>query len=140
MVSPTRPRGLIVVVVVHCLAGFLSLVGGVVPSAFSLTAQTEGLGFLQFLAPILPTVLIVLGLFYLVLAYGLWNGFRWAWVAEVTFILAHVVADIGFVAARTFALDKLIGLAVILAILGYLQIPPVRTYFGTKAVPPSAGV
>lgn len=130
MKSLRRPRGLIVVIAVQVLAGLLSLLGGIIPSAFSLTSEAQGLGFLQFLAPDLPIVLIVLGVFYLSLSYGLWKGYRWAWASEIVFILLHVVADIGFIASRSFALDKLIGLVIIVLILCYLLLPGVRAYFG----------
>lgn len=125
-----RPRGLIVVICVQVLAGLLSLLGGIVPSAFSLTGQAQGLGFLEFLAPVLSIVLIVLGVFYLGLSYGLWKGYGWAWVATIVFILVHIVADIGFVASRSFAIDKLVGLVAIGLILWYLLRPGVREYFG----------
>ncbi len=59
MKSPTRPHGLIVIIFVQVLAGLLSLIGGIVPSVFSVTPQMQGLGFLQFLAPVLSLVLIV---------------------------------------------------------------------------------
>jgi len=128
--SLTRPYGLIVIIIVQVLAGLLSLIGGIVPSVFSLSSQAQGLGFLQFLAPVLPTVLIVLGVFYLSLSYGLWKGYGWVWATEIVFILVHIVADIGFVASRSFAIDKLIGLVIILLILCYLLLPGVRAYFG----------
>jgi hypothetical protein len=130
MKSLARPRGLIVIISVQVLAGLLSLIGGIAPSAFSLTSQAQGLGFLQFLAPVLPAVLIVLGVFYLSLSYGLWKGYGWVWITEIVFILVHIVADIGFVASRSFAIDKFIGLVVILIILWYLLRPRVRAYFG----------
>ena len=130
MKSLTRPRGLIVISIVLSLAGILSLIGGIIPSAFSLSSQTINLGFLQFLAPVLPIILIVLGVFYLGLSYGLWKGYRWAWAENVVFILIHIVADIGFVASRSFAIDKVVGLAIIVSMLGYLLLPRVRAYFG----------
>lgn len=129
MKSFTRPRGLVAVIIIQVLAGLLSLIGGIVPSAFSLTSPAQGLGFLQFLAPFLPITLVVLGVFYLILSFGLWKGYSWAWIASIVFILVHIVADIGFVASRSFALDKLIGLVVILTILWYLLRPRVRAYF-----------
>ena len=49
----------------------------------------------------------------------LWKGDSWAWTANVVFILIHIVADIGFVASRSFAIDKVIGLAVIVSMLGF---------------------
>jgi hypothetical protein len=130
MKSLKRPNGLIAVIIVQVIAGLLSLIGGIIPSLFSLNASGQNLGFLQFLAPELSLVLIVLGVFYLSLSYGLWKGYSWAWVASIVFILVHIVADFGFVASRSFAIDKLIGLAVIGAILLYLLLPGVRAYFG----------
>lgn len=129
MKSLTRPRSLIAISSIQALAGVLSLVGGIVPSVFGLTAQSQNLGFLQFLAPVLSPVLIVLGVFYLSLSYGLLRGYRWAWVANVVFILVHIVADIGFVASRSFAIDKFVGLVVIGLMLSYLLLPGVRAYF-----------
>lgn len=125
----TRPPGLMVIIIIQVLAGLLSLIGGIIPSVFSLPTHMQSLGFLQFLAPVLPTVLIILGVFYLSLCYGLWKGYGWAWSAEVVFILVHIVADVGFVASRSFAVDKLVGLVIILTILWYLLRPSVRVYF-----------
>jgi hypothetical protein len=130
MKSLKRPPGLIAVIAVQVLAGSLSLIGGIVPSAFSLTSHMQGLGFLQFLAPVLPSVLIFLGVFYLSLSYGLWKGYSWAWVASIGFEIVHIVADIGFIASRSFAIDKFVGLVVILLMLWYLLRPGVRAYFG----------
>lgn len=124
-----RPKGLIFVIIVQVLAGLLSLIGGLVPSAFSLNAHSANLGFLQFLAPVLSTVLIILGGFYLTLSYGLWKGYSWAWTSNIAFIFVHIVADIGFVASRSFALDKFVGLVILLAFLWYLLRPGVRAYF-----------
>jgi hypothetical protein len=61
-----------------------------------------------------------------------WQGRRWAWTAAIAFEVVHIVADIGFVLDRSFALDKFVGLIVILAILSYLTRPAVRAYFCSK--------
>lgn len=118
MKSLKQPKGLMVIIFVQVLAGLLSLIGGIIPSVFSMSAQTQNIGFLQFLAPFLSIVLIVLGIFYLGLSFGLWKGYRWAWTASVVFILVHSVADIGFVASRSFAIDKFVGLVIIGLMLG----------------------
>jgi hypothetical protein len=130
MKSLKQPKGLMVIIFFQVLAGLLSLIGGIIPSVFSMSAQTQNLGFLQFLAPFLSIVLIVLGIFYLGLSFGLWKGYRWAWTASVVFILVHSVADIGFVASRSFAIDKFVGLVIIGLMLRYLFLPGVRAYFG----------
>lgn len=127
---PGRPRGLAVVVTVDVLLGLLSTVGGLGALAATAVVSAESLGFLQILAPVLALVLIAFGVFFLVISYGLWRGNGWAWTAAIVFAIAHVIADVGFAASRSFALDKFIGLAVLLGTLYYLTRPRVRAYFG----------
>jgi hypothetical protein len=125
----SRPRGLILVVILEVLVGLLSLLGGITALFLHNLPQAQGLGFLQILAPVLPLVEISLGIFFLILSYGLWRGYRWAWMLTIIFEIVHIIADIGFIASRSFALDKIIGLALILATLYYLLRPNVRAYF-----------
>ncbi|GAC1645794.1 MAG: hypothetical protein NVS4B12_12160 [Ktedonobacteraceae bacterium] len=131
----TRPRGLILVILVEALLGVLSLVGGVTSLSLHSLPQPQGLGFLQVLAPVLPSVMIVLGMFFLVLCFGLWMGYRWAWTMTIIFELVHIIADIGFIASRSFAVDKIIGLIIIIGTLYYLTRPTVRAYFHTTGLP-----
>ncbi len=128
--SMARPRGIAVVVALQVLLGIFSIVGGIGSLSAPNLAQPQGLGFLQALAPVFPLVLIVVGVFFLVVSYGLWRGYGWAWTLTIAFDIIHIVADIGFVVSRSFALDKVIGLAVILGMLFYLTRPRVRAYFG----------
>jgi hypothetical protein len=97
----------------------------------------QGLGFLQILAPVLPIVMITLGIFFLILCYGLWRSYRWAWTLTIVFEIVHIIADIGFIASRSFAIDKMVGLVFILGTLYYLLRPNVRAYFGKVATTPS---
>ncbi len=129
--APARPRGLGAVVAADVVLGLLGIAGGVGSLlAAGALPRPQGLGFLQPLAPVFPALLIVLGAFFLVTSVGLWRGQRWAWTATLVFETVHIVADVGFIADRSFALDKLVGLALIVAILVYLTRPRVRAYFG----------
>ncbi|HEY8745152.1 MAG TPA: hypothetical protein VIU62_18840 [Chloroflexota bacterium] len=65
----------------------------------------------------------------LIQGYGLWRGLAWAWTLALVFETIHVVADIGFIADRSFAVDKLVGMVIILCSLAYLTRPGVRAYF-----------
>ena len=127
--SIARPRGLIVVIVLEVLVGLLSIVGGITSLSLHNLPLPQGLGFLQVLAPVLPIVMISLGVFFLILCYGLWRGYRWAWLLTIIFEIVHILVDIGFIASRSFALDKIIGLILIIATLYYLLRPKVRAYF-----------
>jgi len=129
--SAIRPRRLAAVVAADVVLGLLGITGGVGSLlAAGALPQPQGLGFLQPLAPVFPLVLIILGAFLLVTSVGLWHGWRWALTATLVFEIVHIVADIGFIADRSFAVDKLVGLALIVAILVYLTRPSVRAYFG----------
>jgi hypothetical protein len=109
--------------------GGLSLIGGVGALASGTVFAPTGLGFLQVLAPVLPVAMIGIGAVQLVMAIGLLRGLKWAWTLAVGFELVHTLADVGFVMDRSFALDKLVGLSIILASLAYLLRPSVRDYF-----------
>jgi hypothetical protein len=124
-----RPRGIAIVAVIQFLFGALSVIGAIGSLSVSRLPPPRGLGFLQPLAPVFPIVLLVVGAFLLLLSFGLWRGLRWAWTLTLAFESVHVIADIGFVAARSFALDKIIGLAIIAGMLIYLTRPRVRAYF-----------
>ena len=72
--------------------------------------------------------MIGIGAVQLVMAIGLLRGLKWAWTLAVGFELVHTLADVGFVMDRSFALDKLVGLIIIVATLAYLLRPSVRDY------------
>lgn len=129
-ITTKRPRGLILVIILEVLVGLLSVVGGVTSLSLPDLPQPQGLGFLQFLSPVLPIVMILLGVFFFILSYGLWKGYGWSWTLSIVFEIVHIIADIGFIASRSFAVDKIVGLVFILGILYYLTRPGVRAYFG----------
>ena len=132
-----RPRGVGVVATIDLIMGGLSVLGGLsaVTTGWTPVAAPTGLGFLQVLAPELPALLLGIGVILLVQGYGLWRGLAWAWTLAVVFETIHIVADIGFIADRAFALDKVVGLVIILGSLAYLTRPGVRTYFGKAQAP-----
>lgn len=73
---------------------------------------------------------LCLGAFVLLISYGLWIGRRWAWIATIVYAYIHSIADLGFIANRSFAVDKCIGLFIFLGQLYDLLRPNVRAYFG----------
>ena len=132
-IAPARPRGLIIVIILQILTGFLSFIGGA--TAMFLTSHLptpQGLGFLQILAPVFPVVMVLLGLFFFITSYGLWRGYRWGWTATIVFNIIHIIVDFGFIADRSFAADKIVGLVFIVGTLLYLSLPGVRAYFAAN--------
>jgi uncharacterized membrane protein (DUF2068 family) len=123
-----------VIVAINLIMGTLSLLGGLNSVGTGWGPGAASLGFLQFLAPVLAQAMIVIGTLQLVLGYGLWRGLAWAWTLAVAFEVVHTVADIGFIADRTFAIDKFVGMTIILGSLAYLLRPSARAYFHNHAV------
>jgi hypothetical protein len=130
-----RPFGVGVVATIDAIMGGLSILGGLGSLAVTSLPAPAGLGFLQFLEPVLPESMLGIGAIQLVMAYGLWRGLPWAWTLAVVFETIHVLADIGFVADRSFTLDKLVGLVIIVGSLAYLLRPSVRAFFGRAQAP-----
>ncbi|HLG65022.1 MAG TPA: hypothetical protein VKY19_24005 [Ktedonosporobacter sp.] len=132
-IAPTRPRGLIIVIIIQVLTGLLSFVGGVTATfLFSHLPPPQGLGFLQILAPVFPMVMTFLGIFFFITSYALWKGYKWGWTATIVFNIIHIVVDFGFIAARSFSADKIVGLVFIVGTLLYLFLPGVRAYFAAN--------
>lgn len=52
--------------------GTLSVLGGLSSLGTGWGRDAAGLGFLQFLAPVLPQAMVVIGALQLVLGYGIW--------------------------------------------------------------------
>jgi hypothetical protein len=127
-----RPTGLEIVAAVQGLFGALGLVGGLGALAAPTLPAPTGLGLLQVFAPNFPLLMIGLGVLLMALSVGLWQGRTWAWLGTILVEVVHIVVDIGFVFDRSFALDKALGLIVIVGVLLYLSRPDVRTYFGVR--------
>lgn len=122
MSKQARPTGVAIVVGLEILAGIITLV-------FSFYLLT---------LPYFPGNSVIyftgFGLVSLMLAYGLWNGRRWAW------ILALILSAIGILFWFANLLDiitvspstdwgSIINIAIYLVIILYLTRPQVRSFF-----------
>lgn len=128
----TQPFGVKVVAALQGGIGGLSLIGGLGALAGGTAFAPTGLGFLQVLAPVLPVAMIGIGAVQLAMAIGLVRGLKWAWTLAVAFEVVHTLADVGFVMDRSFAVDKFVGLIIILGSLAYLLRQGVRDYFSRQ--------
>jgi uncharacterized membrane protein (DUF2068 family) len=78
---------------------------------------------------VVAVVLLVLALVEFVLAYGLWSGMSWAWVASLAFALLGIVFAIFSLFLRP-GIGEIISLLVNLLIVYYLMQPSIHSYFG----------
>ena len=63
-----RPFGVTIIAILAILGGIGSLVGGIALVA---------------IIPFLGAALIIIGLAYFGVAYGLWKGLKWAWIHNI---------------------------------------------------------
>jgi len=90
--------------------------------------------FLHGVVSLIGVVVVVIGLIYLGLAWGLWTGKGWAWVLSLILAaLGIVVSLISLVRGRFLTIVVLILDAIILY---YLFRPNVRAFFGEQKTPP----
>jgi len=85
---------------------------------YGLVALSAGIG----------TGLVVLGIAYLVMAYGLWRGKRWAWT--ITMILSFIGIALGAISIVTGNIAAIFNLIINAIVLYYLYRPHVKVFFG----------
>jgi hypothetical protein len=105
--QPTgRPTGVVILAILEAISGVFSLISGAVGS------------ILPF-GTVLGTVLILIGLLELFMAWSLYNGKSWARIAAI------IIAIIGLLAIP-------IGTIISIIILYYLTRPNVKMFFNVK--------
>jgi len=72
--------------------------------------------------------LLALGIAYLVMAYGLWRGKRWAW--SITVILSFIGIALGAVLIVSGNIAAIFNLIINAIVLYYLYRPHVKVFFG----------
>jgi hypothetical protein len=106
----SRPLGITIITILVVIVAISILVNGFVSPS-----------------PTLP-VHIIIGIAWLVLAWGLWTGRGWAWI--ITLILAVISAIFNVFEIITLNVGSVFSLIVNIIIIYYLYRPNVRAYFG----------
>jgi lysylphosphatidylglycerol synthetase-like protein (DUF2156 family) len=131
MTTATRPFGVTLLAILHVLQAILFFLGGIALIALGAFIRRGFFGIHRLLsgaASLIGVVVIVIGLLYLGLAWGLWSGKGWAWkVSLILAALGIIISLISLLGARFGALIVLILDAIIVY---YLLTPHVRTFFG----------
>jgi len=143
MTAISRPFGITLLAVLHVLQAIVFFLGGIALIALGALLRRGFFGVHRLLggaASLIGVVVIVLGLLYLVLAWGLWSGKGWAWI--VSLILAALGIIISLILLLRGGLGTLIVLILDIIIIYYLLTPRVRTFFGESkpAQQPQRGI
>ena len=112
-----RPLGVTIIAILAVIGGIGSLLSG-----FAVMAIIPLLGI------ILGGILIIIGLAYFVVAYGLWKGLNWAWTITLIVSAIGIIVGIGsIVVGNTAAIFHVIVNGIVIY---YLYRPNVKAYFG----------
>jgi hypothetical protein len=156
--TQNRPTGVTIIAILAIISGIMLLFGGLsligAGALFSTTPADvpnnlngpESLGsFFGMAFLLLGVILLVIGVGYLVMSYGLLKGKGWAWT--ITIILTVISIAIQIVSGITNSMIvasisndgtsimsglivQIIGTAIDIIILYYLYRPHVKTFFG----------
>ncbi len=139
MSASTRPPGITLLAVLHVLQAIFFFLSGIVLIALGAFIRRGLFGLPRFLngaVSLIGVVVVVIGLLYLGLAWGLWTGKGWAW------ILSLVLAGLGLIVSLISLVRGGFGTIVVLIldaiILYYLFRPNVRTFFGEQKTLPQS--
>jgi hypothetical protein len=129
-----RPIGVTILGILLVIAGAFTQLGGII--AFE-TAFAQGSGSILTVlgTSFIPLAIEILCIASFVVAYGLFTGKSWAWLAAVALsTIGLVVNIISLVIPNMFTIaGALVGIAINAIVLYYLSRGNVRQYFGNKA-------
>lgn len=114
-----RPLGVTILAVLAGIGGVMAILGGIF-----LGSVVQSYGFGAMMAGVGGSIMVVMGLVNLVIAYGLWSGFSWAWWLTVIFT--------GLNALMSLLSLNIIGLIIAAIILWYMMQGHVKGFFNVS--------
>lgn len=113
----SRPLGVTIIAILAVIGGI-----GAITSGFVVMTLIPIVGI------IIGGILIIIGLAYFAVAYGLWKGLKWAWIITLIVSVIGIVVGLGSLAVRdTAAIFHIIVNAIVIY---YLYRPNVKAFFG----------
>jgi len=112
-----RPLGVTIIAILAVIGGIGSLLSG-----FAVMAVVPFVGI------ILGVILIIIGLAYFAVAYGLWKGLNWAWT--ITLIVSAIGIIVGIGSIIVGNVGAIFHVIINGIVIYYLYRPNVKAYFG----------
>ena len=91
---PRRPIGIAILAILVVLFGILLVLGGVVILLFSGVVALAGLGVFGLAGAVLGGALLIFGIIWLAVGFGLWNLRSWAWWLAVIVMVLSIIGGI----------------------------------------------
>ncbi len=120
--AKVRPTGVTILAVLEAISALILLVTGA-----GIAFLGGSTGIFGFIFVIVGGIMLLIGLFELVIAYGLWAGKGWARV--IAMILAILSLLFGLIGTIGGSITSLLVLVFSLVILLYLNQSQVKAYF-----------
>ena len=138
-----RPTGVTVIAILVIIGGILLLLAGIAAVAVGslFLSQITGLGFV-----VIGSIILAVGIGYLVVSYGLLKGKRWAWTITVVLLFIGIAIDVASIIFGSFAINMNISnflsansgsvasIIISIIILYYLYRPHIKSYFGKMSM------
>ena len=127
-----RPLGVTIIAVLTIIAGIAFLASGITAATVVPLLYGTGVNNNSMLTPVVSAVtgvgLLILGIAYFVMAYGLLKAKGWAWT--VTVVLSCIGIALGFVSIVTGHIGSIVSVVINGLILYYIYRPNVKSFFG----------
>lgn len=108
-----RPLGITIIAILVIIGGIGSFSSGFVVMP---------------IVPLLGIILVIIGLAYFGVGFGLWRGLNWAW--SITLIVSVMGIIVGLGSLATGNIGLLFQVIINAIIIYYLYRPNVKAYFG----------
>jgi len=127
-----RPLGVTIITLLTITAGIAFLASGITAVTVAPFPSGTSTNNNNIIAPVLSALtgfaLLILGIAYFVMAYGLLKAKGWAWT--ITVVLSCIGIALGFVSIVTGHIGSIFSVVVNGLILYYIYRPNVKSFFG----------
>ena len=120
-----RPLGVTIIAILTAIGGIVFLVSGIAgviaaPFVSDFGGVSAGIGI----------ILLVIGIAFLVVTYGLWKGMRWAWT--ITWILSVIGIIMAIASIAVGNVGAIVSIIIHGVVIYYLYRPNVKAFFGKQ--------
>src|SRR6187200_1847405 len=139
-----RPLGVTIIAVLTIIGGIAFLASGITAVTVAPFLSGTSTNNNNIIAPVLSALtgfaLLILGIAYFVMAYGLLKAKGWAWT--ITVVLSCIGIALGFVSVVTGNVGAIFNILINAFILYYIYRPYVNSFFGktTTTAAPTASM
>ena len=126
MSAESRPMGIVILAILEALVGIYHLATGFGDLFVAATIRSFSYfgipsSSMAMIPRVLGTVLIIIGLASLLIAWGLWTGKPWARLVALVFVILSIIASV--------VAYHLVGIVIDAIIIYYLTRPDVKQFF-----------